>query len=193
MKKIKILFFTIFIYGLSQAQQNRGIKIKQNIENDTIPKIVHSQILNYSTIVLLDNNYASLETLDLLNPNSIKSIKIEKGSFEINDKKYTGKIIIETKPYLNTTFVTIDQLITKYIKLQKKQNYICSIDGEIINADKNNTFLDEKNILKIKEVKLDKIESPSNLTLIKILTKNKKQSNNKGGIIIRGNELSLTN
>ena len=92
MKKIKILFFTIFIYGLSQAQQNRGIKINQNIENDTIPKIVHSQILNYSTIVLLDNNYASLETLDLLNPNSIKSVKIEKGNFEINRyARFTGQ------------------------------------------------------------------------------------------------------
>lgn len=196
-EKIKMTFFAICILGFSQAQQSNGIKMtqesNQDIENDAIPKIVHSQTRNYSTIVLLDNNYTSLATLDLLNPDLIEFVKIEKGNFEIKNKKYTGKIIIETKQELNPTFVTIDQLVKKYIKLQKTENYICSIDGEIVNADKNNTLLDEKNILQIEEVKLDKIESPTNLTLIKILTRNKKKSNNKGGIIIRGNELILNN
>lgn len=197
MVKFKITFFALWILGLLQAQENKVIKIIQesnpNMEKDTIPKIIHSNIINYPTIVLLDNNYTSLETLDILNPDLIESMKIEKGNFRINDKKYTGKIIIETKPEINKTFITIDQLVKKYIKLQEAENYICSIDGEIINADKNFTVIDEKNILQMNEIKLDKVESPTNLTLIKILTRNRKKSNNKGGIIIRGNELSLNN
>lgn len=192
MKKIKIVLFTVFLFGLSLAQKTSQIKVftdkNQNLENDTIPKISYSKPINYSTIVLLNGKYTSLETLNILNPESIKSTSVEKGAFKNNNRQYTGKIVIETKSAFKSTFLTIDEVAKKYAHLNKDENYICSIDGKIINADKNNTLIAEKNILHIKIVKLNKIETPADLILIEILTKTRKRINNAGGIRIRGND-----
>ena len=197
MKKFNTLLFTLFLIGFSFAQKNYGINSSQekilNAENDAIPKIIHSQPINYSTIVLLNDKYTSLETLNILNPESIKSMKVEKGGFEVDNQNYSGKIVVITKPEFKSSFLTIDELVKKYANLNTQENYICSIDGKIMNADKNNTLLDEKNIVQIKIVELNKIDTPTNMNLIEILTKNKKGSSNKSGIILRGSEIALNN
>lgn len=191
MYKPIISFFLVSFSVFSFAQKYNGLKISESFENDTIPKVVYSKIENYSTIVLLNDKYTSLETLNSMNPESIKSVRVEKGKFNINKKKYIGKIIVETKPEMKPIFLTINELVKRYSNLKKDENYVFSIDGEVINANKDDTLLDEKNILQIKILELNKIETPNNLTLIKILTKNKKRTNSENGIIIRGNELSL--
>ena len=115
--------------------------------------------------------------------------KIEKGKFNFEGKEYDAKIIVETKKEFNSNFITIDELISKYTNLKKEDKFIYSINGEVANATEKNILVDEKYIMQIKVVKLDKVEE--NLNFIKILTRSKQNLNNANEIIIRGNEISM--
>ena len=144
---------------------------------------------NNKTLVLLNEQTTSLVTLNTINPEHIKNFKIEKGKFNFEGKEYDAKIIVKTKKEFNSNFITIDELISKYTNLKKEDKFIYSINGEVANATEKNILVDEKYIMQIKVVKLDKIEE--NLNFIKILTRSKQNLNNANEIIIRGNEISM--
>lgn len=196
MKKIGTLIILFSIFGFFSAQNNNGLIISQSKSqysvNDSIPKVVYQQKWeNNKTFVILNEQPTSLATLNTINPEHIKTIKVEKGKFNFKDKEYDAKIILETKTEFNLSFITIDELISKYTNLTKNDKFIYSIDEEVINENEKNTLVDEKYIMQIKVVKLDKVEK--NLNLIKILTRSKQNLNKVNEILIRGNELSMNN
>ena len=76
-------------------------------------------------------------------------------------------------------------MILKYTKLKKTDNFIYSIDENIINADENITLLDEKNIMQIKISALDELPNLKNFYLIKLVTRSKKNVEKANEIILR--------
>ena len=194
MKKNGTLIILFFVFGIFSSQKNNGLIISQSKNeysvNDSIPKVVYPQKWeNNKTLVLLNEQTTSLVTLNTINPEHIKNFKIEKGKFNFEGKEYDAKIIVKTKKEFNSNFITIDELISKYTNLKKEDKFIYSINGEVANATEKNILVDEKYIMQIKVVKLDKIEE--NLNFIKILTRSKQNLNNANEIIIRGNEISM--
>jgi len=139
----------------------------------------------------LNDKYVASEVLNTLNPNNIESIQIEKNKIQIDGIEYYGKIIVKTKSNSNLSLLKISDFVKKYTDI-RDEKYIFLIDGEILNADKNLMFIDEKNIMQIKVTKLDKIEDfKNNLFLIELLTRTKENLKKANTIYIRGNELSM--
>jgi len=195
MKKTTTLILAILTFAISFSQEIERINFsgvtKQYSENDTIPNVIYPKDNQTNKpIVLLDNNNVRFEILRTLNPNQIDSITIEKGKFEIDNREYNGKIIVKTKSNYQPNIINLKELILKYTEL-KNCNYVFSIDGEIVNADPKDVFIDEKNIMQIKVVKLDKTENIKGLYFITLLTRTPENLKKANTINIRGSELSM--
>ena len=195
MKKTTTLILAILTFAISFSQEIERINFsgvtKQYSENDTIPNVIYPKDNQTNKpIVLLDNNNVRFEILRTLNPNQIDSITIEKGKFEIDNREYNGKIIVKTKSNYQPNIINLKELILKYTEL-KNCNYVFSIDGEIVNADPKDVFIDEKNIMQIKVVKLDKTENIKGLYFITLLTRTPENLKKANTIYIRGSELSM--
>ena len=121
----------------------------------------------------------------------IESVNVIKGNFKNNGKDYSGKIVVKTKSSFNPNLITVNQLVTKYTNLKKGENYVYSIDGDIVNSDENSTFVDEKNIMQIKVIKLDEVKNFTNMNFVKILTRSEQNLNQANQFIIRGNEITM--
>ncbi len=119
-----------------------------------------------------------------LNPNEVKSIDVEKKDFEINGKKYYGKIIINTKDNYKPQFITLKELAYKYLTLDASP-LIFQIEGQIINYDINKYVVDEKYILKIELSKVKTSEQNIDINFIKIMTKTTDNKNRLREIRIR--------
>ncbi len=158
-------------------------------EKDTIPRVIYSDKYELNKpIVVLNNKYVYFETLKTLNPNSIESVDIEKGKFNLNNQEYHGKIIVTTKSGYDLKLLTLNALIEKYTTLKKDANVIFSIDGELLNIDGENLLVDEKGISQIKVVKLDKINCIKDLYAVELITRTPKNLNQESKIMLRGNE-----
>lgn len=180
---------------MGNSQEINGVKISplqnQYAENDSIPKVIYAnERETQKPIILLNNKYVASEVLNTLNPDKIESVTIEKGKVKINNTEYHSKIIVTTKSDYSPNLISLKDLISKYTKL-KNEKFIFSIDGEIINADQNLIIVDEKNMMQIKVVKLDKLENPENLYFIKLLTRTKGNLKKANTMYIRGNELNM--
>ncbi len=105
-----------------------------------------------------------------INPRKVKSIDVEKKDFEINGKKYYGKIIIKTKDNYKPNFITLKELAYKYLTIDTSP-LIFQIDDKIINYDINKYVVDEKFILKIELSKVKTSEQNIEINFIKIMTK----------------------
>ncbi|USL95110.1 hypothetical protein D1J36_007425 [Riemerella anatipestifer] len=177
MKKILLRICMILICLKSFAQSNNQEKPVVIYKNEISTPLFEMNGELYPSLVL-----STLKNLD------IESININKGSFELDGKSYTGKIIIKTKSKFNSNLITVKQLVSKYTNLKDSDNYIYSVNKEIINSDADSTFINEKNITQITVYQLDKINSLKNMNFIKIFTKTDKKSSKENNFIIRGNE-----
>lgn len=181
------------ICGIAFAQSN-GIKITQNktqySKNDTEPKVIY-QKQTEKPLIEVNGKFYSAETLSTIKSEDIESVNVVNGNFENNGKNYSGKIILKTKSTFNPHLITVSQLVTKYTNLKNGENYIFSINGEIVNSDENSTLVDEKNIMQIKVIKLDEVKSLKNMNFVKILTRTEQNLNQANQIIIRGKEITM--
>ena len=193
MKKVTTLILTFSICGIALAQSN-GIKITQSksqySKNDTEPKVIY-QKQTEKPLIEVNGKFYSAETLLTIKSEDIESVNVVKGNFENNGKNYSGKIIVKTKSTFNPNLITINQLVAKYTNLINGENYIFSINGEIVNTDENSTLVDEKNVMQIKVIKLDEVKNLKNMNFVKILTRTEQNLNQANQIIIRGKEITM--
>lgn len=201
MKKIPILLLSILVFEVSYSQNLNGIDSsktkKECSENDTIPRVVYSnpktvytkEEENNKPLIFLNGKFIGNESVSA---NQIESIKVVNGKFKFNGKEYNGKLLITSKPGYKTHNINLTELVKKYTKLNT-DNLIFSIDGNVINANKNEVFVDEKNVMQIKVERLDKIEKNKGLYFISILTRTPENLKKVNTIKIRGSELSLNN
>lgn len=196
-----ILMLLVLIVGTSYSQQvTKGLLLNeknQYLETDTVPKVIYpqkidsivrSKMSNKEPFYIIDGEcVTSSSELNDMDPNAIESMYVDKIDTAINGKNYYGRISIITKLGYKSNLITVRELIEKYTNL-KDTPYIFSIDGEVTNNDATKTKVDEKNIMQIKVIKLDKIKYPKDLWLVEILKRTpenlKKVINNK--IRIRG-------
>ncbi|MDY3364308.1 hypothetical protein PG623_09915 [Riemerella anatipestifer] len=151
------------------------------------PVVIYKNEISTPLFEMNGKLYPSL-VLSTLKNIDIESINISKGSFEFDGKSYNGKIIIKTKSEFNSNLITVKQLVSKYTNLKDNDNYIYSVNKEIINSDADSTFINEKNITQITVYQLDKINSLKNMNFIKIFTKTDKKYSKENSFIIRGNK-----
>ncbi|MDY3339115.1 hypothetical protein PG279_08010 [Riemerella anatipestifer] len=157
------------------------------MHNQEKPVVIYKNEISTPLFEMNGELYPSL-VLSTLKNTDIESINISKGSFELDGKSYNGKIIIKTKSEFNSNLITVKQLVSKCTNLKNNDNYIYSVNTEIINSDADSTFIDEKNITQITVYQLDKINSLKNMNSIKIFTKTDQKSSKENNFIIRGNK-----
>ena len=205
MKKTTILLLAILTFGFSYSQEpnltkqievefSSGILTYQKnkyYENDTIPIVIYPKDNSLNKpIIVLDNNIVGYETLSSINVNQIDSFDIEKGKFEIDNKEYNGKIIVKTKSNYQPNIINLKEFILKYAGL-KNDNYIFNINGEVVNTCAKDIFVDEKNIMQIKIVKLNKIGNSKDLYFITLLNRTPENLKKANAFYIRGSGLSM--
>ena len=159
------------------------------IENDTIIKVIYkSEIPNVKKPVYqLNGKIVNESILKCINPNEIANVKVEKGDFEIENVKYFGKIIIETKSNYKPKLISLNNLKEKYTKLKGKPT-IFRIDNEIVNGDYDNFIVDQNFILKIVVEKFENKEEKLTVNFVNLITKTEENIKKSKEIIIRGKD-----
>lgn len=195
MKKISLtitLFIAINSFGQINTEKGNGLKITNQVtlsENDTIIKVHYKNQLenNIKPAYFLNDKLVDESALKTLNPNEIASVKVEKDDIEIDNVKYYGKILVETKSTYSPNFITLNNLKTKYTNI-KENKIIFKIDNEIVNANYDNFIVDEKYILKIIVENYENKEEKLKVCFINLITKSEENIKKSKEILLRGKD-----
>lgn len=126
--------------------------------------------------------------LNVMNPDIIESIKIEKEKFEKNGKEYYGKLLIETKSEYTPKFITLKELIKTHVELDENP-IIFQINENIIHQDYNEYVVDENFILKIVVDQIKTSKKEVTIHLIKLITKTPENIKKENEIRIKEREI----
>jgi hypothetical protein len=200
MKKISLtitLFIAINSFGQINTEKGNGLKITNQVtlsENDTIIKVHYKNQLenNIKPAYFLNDKLVDESALKTLNPNEIASVKVEKDDIEIDNVKYYGKILVETKSTYSPNFIILNNLKTKYTNI-KENKIIFKIDNEIVNANYDNFIVDEKYILKIIVENYENKEEKLKVCFINLITKSEENIKKSKEILLRGKDEFETN
>lgn len=185
MKRITTILLLIFGIGIFYSQENKLLfNIPPRNEyslKDNKPKIIYETKRDTKKTKISINGKIKLpfETLFSLKQDSVKSVYANK----VSDNEEI--LNVTTRENYEPKLISVKDLLLKYTKLKKTDNFIYSIDENIINADENITLLDEKNIMQIKITTLDKLPNFKNFYLIKLVTRSKKNVEKANEIILR--------
>lgn len=195
MKKI-VFIITLFIainsFGQINTEKGNGLKITDQVtlsENDTIIKVYYKNQLenNKKPAYFVNDKLVDESVLKTLNPNEIDNVKVEKDDIEIDNVKYYGKILVETKSTYSPNFITLNNLKTKYTNI-KENKIIFKIDNEIVNANYDNFIVDEKYILKIVVENYENKEEKLKVCFINLFTKSEENIKKSKEILLRGKD-----
>ena len=120
-------------------------------------------------------------------PDYIEKLNVEKGDVEIDNVKYSARLLIDTKPAYKTNFISLNDFKEKYIQVKEK-SIVFQIDDEIVQGDYDKYLIDENYVLRalIKKVKIK--NKKMDFTLIHLLSKSQKNIRESNGIRIRGQD-----
>lgn len=195
MKKIALtitLFIAINSFGQINTEKGNGLKITNQVavsENDTIIKVYYENQLenNIKPAYFVNDKLVDESVLKTLNPNEIENVKVEKDDIEIDNVKYYGKILVETKSTYSPNFISLNNLKTKYTNI-KENKIIFKIDNEIVNANYDNFIVDEKYILKIVVENYENKEEKLKVCFINLFTKSEENIKESKEILLRGKD-----
>jgi len=122
-----------------------GKKIKYS-EDDTIPILVdlNNTRNEYSPQFYLNENMIDGHILQTLDSKKIDEVIVEKD--EINS---SGIVYIKTKRNYEPKFISLNELKLKYIDIPINTSTLFMLNGNVINRDFDEFFVDENYILKI--------------------------------------------
>lgn len=182
----KILILLISILTVAAFGQKKTVNSQAISEEDTIIKVVH--VIKYKNgknpACFLNGKLVDQSILKFLDPNKIENVKVEKESFELDNIKYAGKIIIETKNNYKPNLISLSELRKRYTTLEEG-SVLFQIDNEIVDGNYEKYVVDKNYILKIT---VNKLESP-NLSIIKVINKSEENLKKSNEIIIRGDTI----
>lgn len=195
MKKIVFiitLITAINSFGQINTEKGNGLKITNQVtlsENDTIIKVHYKNQLesNNKPAYFVNDKLVNESVLKTLNPNEIASVKVEKDDIEIDNVKYYGKILVETKSTYSPNFISLNNLKTKYTNI-KENKIIFKIDNEIVNDNYDNFIVDEKYILKIIVENYENKEEKLKVCFINLITKSEENIKKSKEILLRGKD-----
>jgi len=189
---IKLLFVTFNLFCQDSIEKNNNTKPNYS-ENSEI-KVVYKDSLNkfhsnkQPPGIFVNGLFVGDENvLKVINSEKIKSINVEKKNFEKNGKEYYGKIMVDMKSAYIPKFITIKELVAKYIDVDKNP-IIFQINKNVINQYDTKNLIDENFILKIEVSKIKTSEKNTELNLIKLITKTTENIKEANIIRIKGME-----
>ncbi|WP_055436267.1 hypothetical protein [Lacinutrix algicola] len=195
------LLIILLITSLSFSQTLTGKKALKKFKyskNSEITVYYNDSITykknNKPTGVFLNSKFISTNlSLITINQEQIESLNIEKTTFKIEGKEYYGKILIKMKAGYKSNFISLNTLSAKHLNLNKNP-IIFKIDDKIISEDYDSYLIDETFVLRIIVNKLKTSEKNTEINLVTVITKTKVniEKSNKKKIIIRGNEILLS-
>lgn len=164
-----ILLISMNIFGQTPERKTNWLKIPR-----TDIKVTYTNGGNDKQPIGYFLNGIFLSDFSLLNidPENIDSLNIINEDFQIDSINYQGKILITTKPGYNPDFISLNDLRDKFTNLKNKATAFM-IDGNIVNADYENYFIDENYVLQIIVDNIKNIKENIDLGFIKILTRTK--------------------
>ena len=195
MKKIVFiitLITAINSFGQINTEKGNGLKIINQVtvsENDTIIQVYFKNQLenNIKPAYFVNDKLVDESVLKTLNLNEIDNVKVEKDDIEIDNVKYYGKILVETKSTYSPNFISLNNLKTKYTNI-KENKIIFKIDNEIVNANYDNFIVDEKYILKIVVENYENKEEKLKVCFINLITKSEENIKKSKEILLRGKD-----
>ncbi|MES2238910.1 MAG: hypothetical protein V4497_01495 [Bacteroidota bacterium] len=211
MKNCVIVLFFLIVSSLSNSQTKTDKKSNYS-ENSEITVIYHNEVnldlvKNKSTAVFVKKKATDVSVnkkrtavfindifmgneiiMNSINPEKIKTIKVEKELFEKNGKEYYGKIFITMKRNYKANFMTLEEIAAKYLKLETDP-IIFIINEDAIKKDFNDYLVDENFILKIDINKIKNSEKNKEINIVKLTTKTAENIKNANGIMIKGTEM----
>ena len=196
MKNI-IIVILLFITSLSFGQTIQGVRInnKSNYSENSEIKVVYNDNSNElhpekkPVGIFVNGTFIGKQPiLNTINSEKIESLKVKKENFKKNGKEYYGKILVEMKSEYVPKFLTLKELITKYLDLNTNP-IVFQINEKVINQDYNKYLVDEKFILKIVLTKIKTSEKDTEINLIKLITKTTENIKKANEIRIKGTEI----
>ena len=193
------LLILILLFGISESllgQEISGVEIMKIhkysedselrvIYKDSLLKQYHGRNLAYFVNGIHIKNETAIRTL---NPKRIESVDVEKENFKVDCKEYYGKVIIKTKESYEPNFMSLKELINKYLPTEINP-VIFQIDDTIVDYNENEYLVDENYILKIEVTKIKMTKLSSDVNFIKLITKTPENIKNANQIMIRGDEI----
>ncbi|MDR1974234.1 MAG: hypothetical protein LBQ31_06120 [Bacteroidales bacterium] len=120
-----------------------------------------------------------------IKPENIKEIKVASVDTQIGNSKYHGIIFITTKDDYKPKPVSLNDLKLKYTNIRGKST-VFQIDGNIVNGDCHEYFIDENYILQIIVDKFENKNEGLSFDIINILTKSEENIKKSKEVRIRG-------
>lgn len=165
-----VSFFIIQSFAQSKlSKDNRGLPdMKQEINNhqqapkwNSLPQpvfyLVNDLVFNSEMLVTIDND-------------KIETVRVRKDPFEKDGIHYHGTISIKLKSDYEPNFITLMDLAIKQFKIDT-ENLIFKINGNIVNSDYSQFYVDENFLLKITTDNLETSEFDSKFQIISLQTK----------------------
>ena len=189
-----ILTLIVFNSFCQDISEKKSITSPKYSENSEIKVILNKNLNKFHSEkklagVFVNGIFVGDEhILNVINPDKIESINIEKKDFKKNGRKYSGKFLIKMKSDYIPKFITLNELVTKYLKLDRYP-IVFQINENVISLDYNKYLVDENFILKIISNKIITSKKSTKINLIKIITKTPENIKKANVIRIKGTEL----
>ena len=158
-----------------------GKKIKYS-EDDTIPILVdlNNTRNEYSPQFYLNENMIDGHILQTLDSKKIDEVIVEKD--EINS---SGIVYIKTKRNYEPKFISLNELKLKYIDIPINTSTLFMLNGNVINRDFDEFFVDENYILKIEFQNVYNSKESLDIFVINLITRTKENLAKANTIKIR--------
>jgi len=158
-----------------------GKKIKYS-EDDTIPILVdlNNTRNEYSPQFYLNENMIDGHILQTLDSKKIDEVIVEKD--EISS---SGIVYIKTKRNYEPKFISLNELKLKYIDIPINTSTLFMLNGNVINRDFDEFFVDENYILKIEFQNVYNSKESLDIFVINLITRTKENLAKANTIKIR--------
>jgi len=158
-----------------------GKKFKYS-EDDTIPILVdlNNTRNEYSPQFYLNENMIDGHILQTLDSKKIDEVIVEKD--EISS---SGIVYIKTKRNYEPKFISLNELKLKYIDIPINTSTLFMLNGNVINRDFDEFFVDENYILKIEFQNVYNSKESLDIFVINLITRTKENLAKANTIKIR--------
>lgn len=192
MKLIPVFAFvlsSIIAFGQVEGLQSKPMKWTgkmPNLANDTIPQVfyIDQNKSNRDAAIVINGTLANQAVMETLESKMIDSVQVDKKEFEIDGKKYYGKIRIQMKPGYRPNYITLNALREKYLNKDQRPA-IFFIDEKLVTGNYNDFLVDEKYILKIVVEPIENSEEKLGLNVVRLVTKTEENIRKSKQIILR--------
>lgn len=192
MKLIPLFVFvlsSIVAFGQTESLQSKPLNwtgSKADPTIDTIPKVyyINKNKTNREAAIVINGTLANQTVMETLEPTMIDSVHVDKKEFEIDGKKYYGKIKIQMKPGYRPNYITLNALRDKYLS-KDHCPVIFFIDEKLVTSDYDDFLVNEKYILKIVVESLDNPDEKLGLNVVRLVTKTEENIRKSKQIILR--------